>query len=610
MCPQSNAKLWMAVVAVIVVGAILFTLVRIVRRRRPSALHGESCSSESCQRYTELLRDAVDSNSAPCDNYYKHVCSVWTESHDGPVQSITLGHFIDNAIEGIKSLPSIHDVVTRKGTVFFASCLSVANVSNVPNVKKLLADGDITWPKRNDQPDFLNALFYMSRILFMPVFFNFKVSPNGKVLKVSHSEDFSEIFLLLHQHMKTLHLKKYLTVTYEAFDTLDETRLGEIIARFDQLIPVIENITGWEDANVYNAESFLGITPSVPRDRWDTVLDLYYVTSVANLSAVLVEGVSQFKAFMKLHQYYGEAAVNDIVEALCVQSLLRFTSFDIISTFHTSSDVAGEWLQRKCFFSTFLFFGFDVDRYFLSKSGDALSNVRQLAKRVRQEFFAVLEGGDNEPDSHGGKRQNASEYYFNNLFVVLNPETALAYPKVYATYPNMTDDPLMNWKILNEHYLDLPRSASANFPYYEPNAHVGAVLGGLGQRFAAAVFYDYAESQANSSDFYRRNQDCLANISGLEKPDYDLQGAIAAVPVIYSIFNKAREDSGNPFVRDLPPFRADVIPFMTGCYLLCGDANGEKMCNVPLKHSEDFARVYKCAPGSEMNPVKKCAMVP
>ncbi|KAL3200838.1 hypothetical protein MRX96_013106 [Rhipicephalus microplus] len=351
----SNAKLWMAVVAVIVVGAILFTLVRIVRRRRPSALHGESCSSESCQRYTELLRDAVDSNSAPCDNYYKHVCRVWTESHDGPVQSITLGHFIDNAIEGIKSLPSIHDVVTRKGTVFFASCLSVANVSNVPNVKKLLADGDITWPKRNDQPDFLNALFYMSRILFMPVFFNFKVSPNGKVLKVSHSEDFSEIFLLLHQHMKTLHLKKYLTVTYEAFDTLDETRLGEIIARFDQLIPVIENITGWEDANVYNAATFLGITPSVPRDRWDT-------------------------------------------------SLLRFTSFDIISTFHTSSDVAGEWLQRKCFFSTFLFFGFDVDRYFLSKSGDALSNVRQLAKRVRQEFFAVLEGGDNEPGSHRGEQ--------------------------------------------------------------------------------------------------------------------------------------------------------------------------------------------------------------
>ncbi|KAL3200837.1 hypothetical protein MRX96_013105 [Rhipicephalus microplus] len=197
----------------------------------------------------------------------------------------------------------------------------------------------------------------------------------------------------------------------------------------------------------------------------------------------------------------------------------------------------------------------------------------------------------------------------------------------------MTDDPLMNWKILNEHYLDLPRSASAkllhfsdknmtvfrdfslliphlSFPYYKPDAHVGAVLGGLGQRFAAAVFYDYAESQANSSDFYQRNQDCLANISGLEKPDYDLQGAIAAVPVIYSIFNKAREDSGNPLVRDLPPFRADVIPFMTGCYLLCGDANGEKMCNVPLKHSEDFARVYKCAPGSEMNPVKKCAMVP
>ncbi|KAL1430479.1 hypothetical protein MTO96_014923 [Rhipicephalus appendiculatus] len=333
----------MVAIAVIVLGAILFAFVRVARRRRPSAIHGVSCSSESCQRYRELLKDVVDTKSPSCDNYYKHVCSMWTESHPRSVQSIALEHFIDITIEGVKALPSIHDPVTRKGTKFFATCLNVANVSNVSNVKKLLADGGIVWPRKNAKADFLNALFYMSRRLFVPVFFHFRVSENGKVLKISHNKHFFDIFRAVIQHMKTHHLFKYLTLTYEAFDTLDDIRLKEIVACFDQLTPFIEKHvekTGWYDSKVYDAETFLGLTPSVPRDRWDTVLQRYFVTSVANLSAVHVESVTRLKAFMKLHQDHGEAALNDLVETLCVQSLLRFTSFDIISSFHKSIDIA------------------------------------------------------------------------------------------------------------------------------------------------------------------------------------------------------------------------------------------------------------------------------
>ncbi|KAH7968490.1 hypothetical protein HPB52_008982 [Rhipicephalus sanguineus] len=638
---SGNAKLWMAALAVIVLGAILFAFVRIARRRRPSALQGASCSSESCERYKELLKDVIDSSSDSCDNYYKHMCSLWTKSHSRSVPSNALEHFIDSAIAGIRSLPSIKDVVTRKGTMFFADCLSVANVSNVANVKKLLAVGGIVWPKRNAKPDFLNALFYMSRSLFVPVFFSFQVSENGKTLKVIPDEDFSDIFLILRGHMKTNHLLQYLTVTYEAFDNLDHDRLKEIVERLYKLTPFLErhvessgdDLNESDDSNTYNVESFLRMTPSVSRDRWDTVLERYFVTSVANLNAAFVEGVSQFKALMKLHQDYDEPAVNDLVEALCVQSLVRYTSLDIITTLHKSSDIADVWLQKKCFFSTFTFFGYDINRYFLSKRGDALGNVEKLAKRVRREFFALLKGSENEPGSRDEQRKNASEHYFGNVFAVLNTEAARAYPKVYLNYPNMTGDPLKNWQILNEHYHELPKTASSallkfsdknmtkflefslliphlSFPYYEPDAHVGAVLGGLGLHVAAAVYYDYAESQANSTEFYQRNQDCLAHLAGSEQADYNLQGAVAAVPVIYSIFKKAREDSGNALVQDLPPFEADRIPFMIGCYLMCGEVHGERMCNVPLKHSEDFARAYGCAPGSQMNPVKKCVMVP
>ncbi|KAH6936301.1 hypothetical protein HPB50_015231 [Hyalomma asiaticum] len=641
---SGRAKIWMAVLAVIVLGAVLFMLVRLARRRPPIALRISTCQSKSCQRYKELLKDAVDFSSDPCNNYYAYVCSVWTKSHEKSVQTITLEHFINDAVEGLKSLPAIDDPITRKGTLFFSACLSVTEKSNVPGVRKLLADGGIVWPNNNTNPDFLNALFYMSRVLFVPVLFHFSVYSHGKVLKVGHSDEFDDRLLTLRRHIKTRHLHRHLTVVYRAFGAIDEDRLEEIVQRFNHLEQFIDvyfnssqvNGTESDASTTYATESFLRLTPSVPRARWDTVLKRYFAASIADLHFAVVENRKQFEALVKIHQDYGEAELNDLVESLCVQSLVRFTSFEIISSYYESSDVAAVWLQKECFLTAFTFFGYDVNRYFASKRGDAVGRLKGLAERVRRAFLAALKDSENytarTQSDHHERRNDISEHHFRNLFASLNKSQNRAYRDQYASYPNLTDDPLQNWKILNEYYYENPQMAAAaslafseknlttfrhfalliqhlSFPYYEPDAHKGAVLGGLGARIAAAMFYDYAESRDRVSKFYRRNQDCLGLHAG-SYPDYDLQGAVAAVPVVYAMFTEARKDYEDVLVQDLPPFLADSIPFMFACYLLCGEENGETMCNVPLKHSVDFAFVYKCKPGSPMNPREKCAMIP
>ncbi|KAH9372690.1 hypothetical protein HPB48_007783 [Haemaphysalis longicornis] len=84
----------------------------------------------------------------------------------------------------------------------------------------------------------------------------------------------------------------------------------------------------------------------------------------------------------------------------------------------------------------------------------------------------------------------------------------------------------------------------------------------------------------------------------------------AAVPLVWAMFEKASEVTDDVLVMDLPTFKAAYVPFLSACYVLCGAPDGERLCNVPLMHSVDFARVYDCPVGSPMNPAKKCVMSP
>lgn len=56
-----------------------------------------------------------------------------------------------------------------------------------------------------------------------------------------------------------------------------------------------------------------------------------------------------------------------------------------------------------------------------------------------------------------------------------------------------------------------------------------------------------------------------------------------------------------------PPFTEESLLFAFGCWLSCGDpVRGRALCNVPLKNSPYFAKVYGCPPAAPMNPEHKC----
>ncbi|KAK8768898.1 hypothetical protein V5799_014638 [Amblyomma americanum] len=90
----------------------------------------------------------------------------------------------------------------------------------------------------------------------------------------------------------------------------------------------------------------------------------------------------------------------------------------------------------------------------------------------------------------------------------------------------------------------------------------------------------------------------------------DLVGAVASVPLAWHTFEAALSRNGSEanLATAVPPADPRQLFFLLFCCLQCGADRGEQTCNEPLRHSRDFARVYGCAPGSSMNPAKKCDM--
>ncbi|KAH6921509.1 hypothetical protein HPB50_002089 [Hyalomma asiaticum] len=86
----------------------------------------------------------------------------------------------------------------------------------------------------------------------------------------------------------------------------------------------------------------------------------------------------------------------------------------------------------------------------------------------------------------------------------------------------------------------------------------------------------------------------------------DIPAAAAALRVVWRAWEIARSQNESLAIQ-LGPVPGDAVLFAFHCWFSCGlQPHNELLCNVPLMHSRDFARVYNCAKGSPMNPEKKC----
>ncbi|KAH7966178.1 hypothetical protein HPB49_014141 [Dermacentor silvarum] len=612
--------------------------------------------------YTVLLREAIDSDAKPCDNFYRFACGSWYRNHPHiSSRAESFRYFIATAVTRMRNAKAekAGEKPIDKAVRFLNACLATAEDTAANELKAVLAEAGLTWPDRSDGANFISALFFMARRLALPVFFGVDLLDGGasgrRTLTFPLDFVFQSILRRLKEHVISLQVVSYLRLAYDslAVNGFDDARFSEILVGLVNMTDVFEvylNSTDKEET-LGGSTSLLRIAPLVPEEKWNALLKKYFEALISEVDNVVVFDSRSFAAILNLLKTRGEDRAKDILGCLCVHAALFYTKAEVRESFFGSPEEAMAQQERHCFRDVYGLFRPAVVRFLLKGAEEALADVSQLALRVGDEFRKSLRSGVPLQDQPYPYSEVTS---FGKVFALLETSKPGSFLDLHEAYPNVTSRPLQNRvnfaerlarrsdfgidesvdvarrpaKVAADHLREWEGDVGISylgfrlapyhlfFPWFSASAHHRAALyAGIGARLAAALYFNYAERRPFGRNVLLDGHRCLAsNQEGLDAPlALELQAGVAGVGVAWRAYeNMRRNITTEPETPSTEEgFGAIAGPrafFAFGCHLFCGEEDGEKMCNVPLRHNADFARVFECKNVSLMNPEKKCDM--
>ncbi|KAH9372734.1 hypothetical protein HPB48_008966 [Haemaphysalis longicornis] len=303
-CDDSYAIPGLLALALLLAGLCLVVAVRLLLYQT-NVTTESTCGTQSCLTLPEIPAHSVDNDTAPCKNFYQYVCGRWTKSHNMSVEDLALKTIVSEAVKVLKIPVDLQSHYNHKPVNFFRTCTSVLSSSNVPGLRRILAEGGITWPDLNPTPDFLNALFFMSLRLFMPVIYTVQFRPPFlyfvPVFQSQYVKEFPAELRILRELIKTRRINNHLRTTYEAFTPVDESRLAEIVEHFENAQAFFnDNIGDFRDIIYPDKSAFLRYTEPVHKSRWDFLLRKYLNTTFNGVHFIIVSR----KYFLALFELY------------------------------------------------------------------------------------------------------------------------------------------------------------------------------------------------------------------------------------------------------------------------------------------------------------------
>ncbi|XP_077552295.1 uncharacterized protein LOC144166629 [Haemaphysalis longicornis] len=627
---------------VIIAMAVMWVLAMTLQWKGPKRVELESCQTDACRYYASLLAQAVDVEANPCDDLYQFVCGGWLRTESQQVAIQNWEDFLDRSMtslvkydSGIDADKSLHDVAR-----YIKACLAPLTRDNVDEVKQVLQAGRMPWPSQAEprRADFLAAVFYMSRIVYAPVFFDTRTMAVGTVRRLllfAKDDAYEVTYSNLNTHVIMGRIQEHYRACCQAFafHGANASRCEQLLEDFVRMKSFLDRNAGWvtksEKSN--NPTYYLRYTPSVPMSRWEPLIKRYLNTTIRHLNGVLIDNSNKFGSVFKAHEHFGEEKMLDLVGWLSVQVLIQYTNIKLINSYHLDSSTGRKEQRKLCFTMAYMAYGHVVDRAILADAQAAERYVEELAEKVRTAFKDALAGGS---ILRGNPKPEPASVKLNRTFDILKASSSDPQPgDLHGGFSIITDEPLANKMTLTSYlsqfnvtamntarpeyilYSAYDSTAFDGFrlnpqhltaPWYFPGAPAGVLIGGLGVRLAGALFADYVDRSANSSATYADNAQCLDPYGVHEEFGTDVQLATAALGVAWSLYEQSRSSS-RPVV---PPYPSeDALVFAFPCWLLCGGAERARLlCNTPAMHSPQFARVFNCSANSKMNPKFKCTM--
>ncbi|XP_070397063.1 uncharacterized protein [Dermacentor albipictus] len=601
--------------------------------------------------YASLLRESIDTGANPCHNFYDYACGGWRRNHDTSTATRAWHQYAKDVMERLR----VGQVSSRmrnepvgQAVHFLETCLKggrKADMGTETDVKVVLAEAGLTWPERSERSDFLNSLFFMARRVGLPVFFDVDsgyTKTKFRAIFFRLDATFQKIANRFMEMLKKKILTGCVRVMYQEFadGVANETRIDEIVRGLQTLATVVAIYlqASVDGSSVHDIASLRTYAPSVSPEMWTSTFRKFFGFDFAELNATVIYDVRSFSAVFQYVLDYGEVKMKDAFGFLSVIAAVSHTSSEIRDAFFGSASDASFRQEQYCFLTSYVFYGDALNNFLFEKARAELKTFGDLQEFVWEQFPRIV--GPNS--TLLGERQPLPRD--NHLHVVSEflrtSEPRFFLPR-YKTYPNLTDSALRNWMALTGHkrqlgfaYTDSGKDSDCAsqcdatiykwrltpyhlaFPWYSPGIHRGILFAGLGTRLAAATFLDYIDRRpSRRARVYDDNHRCLRAVNPelKEGPDIGLQAGVAAVLASSALLGGyARDfslvDSGAGSLRDVGHLKGIQVFFAFGCHLLCGDANAERLCNVPLRHSVDFARAFNCEADALMNPSRKCRM--
>ncbi|KAL1484549.1 hypothetical protein MTO96_011246 [Rhipicephalus appendiculatus] len=418
-----------------------------MRWRTPSP---RLCRSEPCRRLATLLADAVNRSARPCVNFHDYVCGGWLQSRSTSVLTSLRGELIDKITREARNLEvsDLHQTPSEKAARYFTACYDVVSNSedHLEEVKELLRKGGIMWPDMDARADLLDAIFYMSRVVRVPILFE---------LSFDRGTPQKKIFVLNTMHLlnrirnrkweiKKSSAKNFFRTLYEAFSgeqasdterrfTSLEEQQSEL---FDSLNASLSSLT----QQATTTSEIYRWTKTISKKRWQAVFYKYFKITQDNSFSVVVDSKSYFMAFFEHYRKSGPVQAMDLYGYLCAQALFSFTNQKIIASYYGSQHVSSQH-REHCFYQTDYFMHYAFQH---SLFKNVTQSIRDDVTRLVARLVRAL---DNTLNAYWSFFGDCPAYANDKerLLHVFQKYTPHYIKETYSSYPDMTSNSIANW---------------------------------------------------------------------------------------------------------------------------------------------------------------------
>lgn len=669
-CLVSTTTVFVACVIMAVLLASLLTRKRDkdasprFKRKVTAPLGGVRCRSEACQRIGTLLKEAMDEQVRPCDDFYRHVCGRWLRGHPGKTVGQALASaFVANVTRLARnvripfSFVPAHQTAVQKAARHLVACDSIVTDSEDQsvNVRTVLAEGGIAWPdaavaENAPSADVLRAMFYMSRVVRIPVLLDVDFKDGQVRHRVMFRRPDNVVALLAGSKWRTQNIatdkyEKYVRAIYDSFaeqgNSSDFQKLFSKTARLEARLissmkaPVFTNEK--DDVISTSTSRIHRLSGVVPKERWLKVFRT--LLNVSDDVPVIIRNGRYFQALFALHSRLGEDDFTELYHWLCVQALVPFTNRRIMQAAHPGVSVR-EKHRERCFASSDRAFHYALEYPYMSHvaSAQVEDDMGQLMQRVGRSFAQVLSRTDSpilaSNCSAAAVERSAGAY--TALFRRSRPEY---FEEAYLRYPDMTHSAVTNWLAVAASAPTAMPSESSNVGEASPHSSVWSVpieasyldvpwyaltapnavkFAGIGSRLIGKLVSELVlNNEACRTavlNKYEETWDCieagLANkYRSLDAVKVDGQVSMLSWAVAWTAFKAhAASRPSTVVLRVFPALSGEALFYVVGCLLLCGEDvhQAEARCNLPLRNDHNFATAFSCGLGSPMRPKAQC----